>query len=164
MFVAMLALTALCGLFPASSGAEPETVEVDITFEGAYLPFEEYNFELMLPNRWFVFEADNPAIRFMAGTEDQGRLFWLEVYESGGEALETLAAALAASDQYANASEVSFNGVPFLRYDRPDINAFGALTVAGDSGFVYFFTFYPKDDAAFGALATQIMSSVRALE
>ncbi len=159
--IAAALIAVVVGIFPIYAKAVSVTLDIDITYEGAYVPVEGHGISFYLPNDWLVFQAESPSIVFMAGNVDHSRLFWVEFFRHNGASLESIAQTLLESGRCANLLETSFRGISFLCYDQMDESVFVALTVSDDSKYLYIFSFSPQNDINFKTLATQIMASIQ---
>lgn len=158
---AALVLAMACCPFAAL--AQGETVVVEVTFQGTWIPFEDHNFQIYLPNDWVIFEPGE-GMYFACGLEDQSQLFIIEIYENEDYDMRAIFDELSATEGYESVSSMLINGIPFVLFASASEDMRGGVTLSADGACMYFFKFAPGSDEAFSELAWQILSSLSVIK
>lgn len=152
----LLTLMLVC----AGMTAVAEETTIEITYDGTYVESEEYGFKVYLPSEWNVYEDDDYYL--YVGNVEETQYMAIQVFEAEGEELMSIAEDVAADEGIGGVAAMTINGIPFVLYEAPDQNFFGAFTNTEDNVYCIHFIFTPYDEE-FTDLATQIMASVSAL-
>ncbi len=146
--------------------AEDLTAQIEATFEGVWVQFED-GFEIYLPAEWLQVELTEEMIAnstfYAAVSPDMTQS--VEIGWTGLEAdadLHALAAELAAT--YADAQVLNINGIEMLMYTDTDFNALVLMACDAVEPGLYIFALTPADDEAFVEIGTAIALSIRNIE
>ncbi|MCL1796695.1 MAG: hypothetical protein FWG37_07390 [Clostridia bacterium] len=111
-------------------------------------------FRLFLPNEWVLFIDEED---FTAGNEQATRYLWVEAHDGGGYSLDDVL--LEFSQLYDDAQLQPFDNVSFVTFKAAKPDIFCGVTPAPDGEQLIFIKFTPAKDAAYVALAEQILST-----
>ncbi len=155
-----------CAAFAAATEPDTEEAEVisaEIDFDGSYIPFEQENLLIYLPDGWAIFEPEED-VYFSAGDETEGWRLALMVYASEGREMDDILARMQAKDGVTDVRAAYVNGISYVLYRIPEENAFCAATLSADDLSEYHFQFTPANDEEFLELATKILASLSVLD
>lgn len=163
-----LALALVLCLGCVSAFAEALEVDVENAFDGVWVQFADFGFQIYLPSDWIEWELTEDELAegmFYSAVSEEGYgvdLYYGDASAAAGVDHATFAAGVA--ETYPDAELITINGIDFVEYTDQEIGtcnlyAFGA----DDDG--YIFEFYPYDDADFLAgYALPIAASISNLE
>lgn len=160
--ILIAALAIACAWPAASTPAEtgrPAEQKIEITFDGAWVQFSAYGFQLYMPKHW-VYVKDQPGAYALFLGNDASHWMQINLRDPKNMTMETIQAELGKSSLYHNVALVKINAVPFIVYEVPKNNRFGAVAMTLDGANLIDFVFSPLDDEAFGALTLEIMASI----
>lgn len=158
----LLLATVLVAAAGYAQAADGEPLAVQVTFDGEYWEFEDYNFKIMLPTDWVEAELEN--VDFVLVSPDESQLVGIHAEASEGETLETIVEQFLLDEAYENVASVFFNDIPFVLYNNPENNLFGAFTLTDDGTELISIIFSPMSNPGISELAMQIMASIVPLD
>lgn len=139
----------------------------EMPFEGSYIGFEDYGFQICLPNDWNVLDvsdvSDESGIFFAAQAPDSTWAVAIQ-YTDLGETYTIDQVAQEFQDAYGNASVTEINGISFVSFRLEDDNQMAVACLGGQQTGMYVFFFTPADDADFTPIAQAIAGSISAYE
>lgn len=161
MVIILMALLGLCQAAGAT-GTEEKRIEVAIDYEGVWVPFEQYGFQLYMPNDWMTI-AGQKDVYFSAVNLAASYGMWIEVIQNAGFSMDDLLLGLARTEDFTHVTPLYLNNVAFVGYDHPENNLRGYVTLTADATTVLFFKFTPADEVDSTNLSEKIMASLSPL-
>ncbi len=153
----MLTLAMLC-----AACAVPAVAATNFSYEGIWAYFEDLGFSMYLPKAWMRFQPEDDSYVF--GSEDGANRMVVTLMEVPASTMEDVLADFSTAEGYENVTTVMFGKTPFVIYEYPQADVFGAVTLSEDGALAYYFKFFPNSDQQFGVVAGEIMASLTVRE
>lgn len=143
-----LTLLLCCLLSAASAGAEMLAIDIDIAADwGTPALLEEHGIQLTIPSAWQP-ETPQGRLIYAAGNFDAGEMMGLTLDAVQPDAtLEQASEALLSIVGTTGVEQFVINGTPYIIYETPDEDVFGAFTLLEDRSALLHFVFTPLTEA-----------------
>ena len=169
IFALMLAALMLLGTTEAlaEQATTENAVEVAPVENGVAVPFEDYNFQIMLPGDWNMLEVSDEdaqtGVIYKCANPESTRALTI-AYTELDEATDMAGVEAELAAVYENVQALTINDISFVSYDIAEQDVTGIVTLGGSGVGLYQFVFYPASDADYGPLALQIAASITSIE
>lgn len=147
----------------AFATAEGVTIVAPIDYTGVWVKFPAEGFQLYIPEGWYVVQGDDFDGVVMTDQTTAYRMS-IETQEGDGLTMDAVLDAFLSVPSFEGVGLMYFGNIPFVSYDMPGADMFGAVTLSADNSRAYFFKFTPYTDPAFSTLAVKILASLRPVE
>lgn len=156
----LLLLLAVC--LPVTSLAQGEmpVLVAPVDYKGVWLSFAAEGFQLYVPDGWYLVQDEGFNGLIITDPTAVWRMS-IETFDGEGMTMDGVYEMFRDTPTFKGVGILYFGDIPFVSYDMPDANMFGAVTLAADGSRAYFFKFTPYGNDAFSQLAIKILSTLR---